>query len=96
MLENKKLKIDNNRIIAEANYMIKTGCTIRVCAKHFGLSKSTIHLDMSKRLKEIDNKLWQIVQCVIYENKKERAKRSGMATKKIWLSKVGGKYEKAK
>ena len=38
------------RAVACAKYMIETGCTVRACAAHFGVSKSTVHKDVSERL----------------------------------------------
>ena len=71
-----------------AQYIILNNCTIRAAAKVFNISKSTVHLDVSKRLKKINLQLYKRVQVVIENNFKERNFRGGMATKM--------KYEKLK
>ena len=50
-----------DRIIDEANYIIKTGATVRATAKIFGVSKSSVHKDVSERLKKIDKILYKKV-----------------------------------
>ena len=70
------------RIIAEAMYVIETGETIRQTAKRFGLSKSTIHEDIRDRLMKIDEMLYKKVREKIEYNISQRAIRGGMATKR--------------
>ena len=69
-----------------AVYMIETGTTVRAAARHFGISKSTVHKDISYRLKQYNHTLYQQVRQVLDTNKQERHIRGGMATKR--------KYEK--
>ena len=69
-----------------AVYMIETGATVRAAARHFGISKSTVHKDLSTRLKQYNNALYLQVRQVLDLNKQERHIRGGMATKR--------KYEK--
>lgn len=69
-----------------AVYMIETGATVRAAARHFGISKSTVHKDISYRLKQYNYTLYQQVRQVLDTNKQERHIRGGMATKR--------KYEK--
>ncbi|MBQ4098476.1 MAG: sporulation transcriptional regulator SpoIIID [Clostridia bacterium] len=71
-----------DRIIDEANYIIKTGATVRAAAKIFGVSKSTVHKDVSERLKKIDKILYKKVKKVLDKNLAERHVRGGEATKK--------------
>ena len=65
-----------------AAYMIDTGGTVRSAGKHFGLSKSTVHKDLSCRLKQCNAQLYEQVRQVLERNKQERHIRGGMATKK--------------
>ena len=75
------------RILAEAEYIVKTNSTVRACAKHFGISKSTVHKDVTERLETIDKSLVEDVRKVLDTNLSERHIRGGMATK----SKYAGK-----
>ena len=59
-----------DRIIDEANYIIKTGATVRAAAKIFGVSKSTVHKDVSERLKKIDKTLYKKAKKVLEGLKK--------------------------
>ena len=69
------------RACALAVYMIETGATVRAAAKHFGISKSTVHKDLSVRLKQYHYALYLQVRKVLDVNKQERHIRGGMATK---------------
>ena len=64
-----------------AAYMIETGATVRAAAKHFHISKSTVHKDITERLLEINPGLASEVKDVLENNKAERHLRGGMATK---------------
>ena len=64
-----------------AHYIIETGDTVRGAAKKFGISKSTVHKDVSERLVHINQALAIEVRKVLDENKAERHIRGGMATK---------------
>ena len=65
-----------------AVYMIETGATVRAAARHFGISKSTVHKDLSHRLKQYNYALYVQVRQVLEKNKQERHIRGGMATKR--------------
>lgn len=65
-----------------AVYMIETGATVRGAAKHFGISKSTIHKDLSQRLPKYNRHLYEQVRHVLDINKSQRHIRGGMATRK--------------
>ena len=65
-----------------AVYMIETGATVRTAARHFGISKSTVHKDLSTRLKQYNTDLYRQVREVLDLNKQERHIRGGMATKR--------------
>ncbi len=68
-----------------AVYMIETGATVRSAAKHFGISKSTVHKDLSQRLPKINKVLYTKVRHVLDENKAQRHIRGGNATRKKYL-----------
>ncbi len=70
-----------------AVYMIETGATVRVAAQHFGISKSTVHKDLSQRLPRINRGLYAQVRQILDENKAQRHIRGGMATRKKYLGK---------
>lgn len=64
-----------------AVYIIETGATVRAAAARFGISKSTVHKDLSQRLPRYNNHLYQQVRHVLDTNKAQRHIRGGMATK---------------
>ena len=70
------------RAIGIARYIIETVCTVRSAAKKFGVSKSTVHKDITTRLKEIDGLLFNEVDKVMQTNKAQRHIRGGEATKR--------------
>ena len=68
-----------------ATYMIETGDTVRGTAKKFGISKSTVHKDITEKLKK-QNRAWYIqVKSVLDKNKSERHLRGGEATKQKYI-----------
>ena len=69
------------RAIVVAKYILEKNTTVRQTAKTFGLSKSTIHKDVTERLEEINPTLAKEVKMVLEKNKSERHIRGGMATK---------------
>ncbi len=75
---------DRSEILAR--YIINTGDTVRGAAAHFGLSKSTVHKDVSKRLKSVNPPLYAAVSEVLAKNKAERHLRGGAATKIMYLN----------
>ncbi len=72
----------DERTVTLAEYISDTGKTVRDTAKHFGLSKSTVHKDMTSRLPEIDTELYEKVRIILDKNKAERHLRGGLATRK--------------
>ena len=71
----------SERVIREAEYIIETKSTVRAAALHFNISKSTVHKDVTERLKEVDKELFKDVRKVLNTNLSERHIRGGMATK---------------
>lgn len=74
------------RVRKNGEYIAQTGCTVRACAAHFAVSKSTVHKDVTERLPYVDSALYEQVKGVLAINLKERHLRGGSATKE--------KYEK--
>ena len=69
------------RAIVVAKYILEKNTTVRQTAKTFGVSKSTIHKDVTERLEEINPTLAKEVKMVLEKNKSARHIRGGMATK---------------
>ena len=65
-----------------AVYMIETDATVRAAAKHYHISKSTVHKDISQRLEHYNPILYAQVRQILDRNKQERHIRGGMATRK--------------
>ena len=65
-----------------AVYIVETGATVRSAAKHFHISKSTVHKDLSQRLPTYNHVLYTEVRKILDQNKQERHIRGGMATKR--------------
>lgn len=72
----------DERVLETAQYIIENGATVRCAAKRFGISKSTVHKDMTDRLRCVDPALAAQVRSVLLHNKEERHIRGGMATHK--------------
>ncbi|MGN0293930.1 MAG: sporulation transcriptional regulator SpoIIID [Lachnospiraceae bacterium] len=75
------------RAVEIANYIIEEKATVRQTAKRYGISKSTVHKDVTVRLTEINPCLAARVRDVLNLNKSERHIRGGMATKAKYLKK---------
>ena len=69
------------RVMAIADYMIERKCTVRDAAAKFKISKSTVHKDISERLKMISPQKAQLAKHLLETNKSERHIRGGNATK---------------
>jgi len=73
------------RAVEIAGYIIETKATVRQTAKKFGISKSTVHKDVTERLIQINPALASQARQVLDVNKQERHIRGGMATKEKYL-----------
>ena len=78
--------LPEERAVTLAQYIIENNATVRQTAKEHDISKSTVHKDVSERLKVINESLHKQVKSVLEQNKSERHIRGGQATK--------NKYEK--
>ncbi len=63
-------------------YIAEEGATVRAAAQKFGVSKSTVHKDVTGRLRRLNPTLYQSVRAILDRNKSERHIRGGMATKR--------------
>ena len=73
------------RAIEIAIYIIDNNTTVRQAAKHFGISKSTVHKDVTERLLQINPSLAHETRKVLDTNKSERHIRGGLATREKYL-----------
>lgn len=76
-----------SRTISEARYIADTRCTLRQCAARFNVGKSTVHVDMTKRLPELDGKMWVRVSKILNYNGKTKHIRGGQTTKNRYAEK---------
>lgn len=74
-----------DRAIILGEYILENKSTVRACAEHFykqfGISKSTVHKDLSERLPKVSPQLYPLVKEILEQNKQERHIRGGLATK---------------
>lgn len=73
------------RAIRLAEYIIDNKDTVRGAAKKFGISKSTVHKDVTERLRKINPSLAKQIKLILDENKAERHIRGGEATRKKYM-----------
>lgn len=78
------MKNINELICREAQYIIENKATVRQAGKHFGRSKSTIHMDMRDKLPHINHALSVDVTKVLNDNLSDRHNRGGQSTKARW------------
>jgi putative DeoR family transcriptional regulator (stage III sporulation protein D) len=79
----------HERVVAAAKYVMDTKSTVRETAKVFGVSKSTIHKDITDRLPRINPSLAEEVKRVLAYNKAERHIRGGKATREKYIKAQG-------
>jgi len=73
------------RMLSVAQYILDTGATVRACADHFKVSKTTVHKDVVQRLSRHNPALFMRVRAVLDENKAQRHIRGGMATRQKYI-----------
>lgn len=73
------------RVLSIAEYIIENGTTVREAAKKFGISKSTVHKDVTDRLEHLNPSLAKEARSVLNVNKQERHIRGGLATREKYL-----------
>ena len=73
--------IVEERAVELGEYIMENKATVRGAAKKFGVSKSTVHKDVSERLRKLNPQLYANVKLILDENKAERHIRGGLATR---------------
>ena len=73
--------IVEERAVELGAYIVENQTTVRDAAKKFGVSKSTVHKDITQRLEKLDGTLWAEAKAVLERNKAERHIRGGIATR---------------
>ena len=82
------LATGKERCVILGLYIVENNTTVRATATRFGISKSTVHKDVTQTLKNINKSLYLDVKSVLEKNKNERHLRGGEATKKKYMGKV--------
>ena len=77
------------RAVRLAEYITENRATVRAAAKKFGVSKSTVHKDVTERLENVSPALYERVRALLDENKAERHIRGGLATKEKFAHMTG-------
>ncbi|MBO5906542.1 MAG: sporulation transcriptional regulator SpoIIID [Clostridia bacterium] len=79
------INIQRERCEIIGDFVLEMGATVRMAASHFGISKSTVHKDLSYKLRYVNPALYQSVKGVLNTNKSQRHIRGGEATRKKYL-----------
>ena len=74
------------RSVVLGEYLLEHSATVREAARAFGISKSTVHKDVTERLRHVNNALWTQVQELLAKNKEERHLRGGEATRQKYTA----------
>ena len=85
----KYISSENERCVILASYLVENQATVRAVASKFGVSKSTVHKDVSQKLKYINPVLYENVKEILCINKAERHLRGGEATRQKYMKKQG-------
>ena len=75
----------DERAVELGRYIAETNSTVRATGKKFGVSKSTVHTDVTVRLRRINPELYNEVRAVLEKNKEERHIRGGLATREKYI-----------
>ena len=85
---------DKERCVILGTYIVENRATVRKAAARYGISKSTVHKDVTDTLRHVSPILWEAVAEVLAQNKNERHLRGGEATRQRHLAHGGYKTEK--
>ena len=85
---------DKERCVILGTYIVENRATVRQAAARYGISKSTVHKDVTETLRHVSPALWEAVAEVLAQNKNERHLRGGEATRQRHLAHGGYKTEK--
>ncbi len=80
--------IVEERAVELGRYIVENNTTVRAAAKQYGISKSTVHTDVSRRLERLDPVLYEKVREVLDVNKAQRHIRGGLATKEKYKNEL--------
>lgn len=80
-------ELADDRAVILGQYILETGATVRATAKVFSVSKSTVHKDVTEKLRYKNPNLFKQVKEVLEVNKQERHIRGGLATKRKYIEK---------
>ncbi len=86
---------DQERCVILGHYIVENNATVRSTAKEFGISKSTVHQDITAKLCQVNKQLCDEVKQVLDRNKQERHLRGGQATKEKYAA-ISEKQKKKK
>ncbi len=86
---------NQERCVTLGLYIVENNATVRSTAKRFGISKSTVHQDVTVRLEQTDPLLHENVKAVLQQNKQERHIRGGEATKRKYAD-IAERHRKRK
>ena len=81
-------ELTDKRPVILGEYICETGATVRAAAKVFGVSKSTVHKDVTERLSRDNPVLYKEVKSVLEKNKSERHIRGGLATRRKYKGEI--------
>jgi putative DeoR family transcriptional regulator (stage III sporulation protein D) len=79
---------NKERCVVLARYLVENKATVRAVAAKFGISKSTVHKDITQTLRHVNPALYEQVKDILEVNKQERHLRGGEATKKKYHQKM--------
>ncbi len=79
------------RAVELGRYIVENNTTVRAAATQYGISKSTVHTDVSRRLEKLDPQLYERVRAVLDINKAQRHIRGGLATKEKYKNETKNK-----
>ena len=79
---------DKERCVLLAMYLVEHKTTVRATAAQFGVSKSTVHKDITRTLRYVNRGLYEEVKTVLEQNKNERHLRGGEATKRKYMARI--------
>lgn len=74
------------RVLEVSNYILETGATVRQVGRIFGVSKSTVHKDVTERLPNLNRHIAREIKTILEKNKAERHLRGGEATRKKYYA----------
>lgn len=87
-MKTKSVSVDETqeRCVILGHYIVENNATVRSAARQFGISKSTVHQDITTKLAQVNHKLHDEVKLVLERNKQERHLRGGQATKQKYAA----------